>query len=302
MERVMECVPNYSEGRNAEVIGRIASCFQGRSGVRLLDRSADRDHNRCVLTAVGEPGALRDAAVDSVGVALALIDLTRHTGEHPRIGAADVVPFIPLKGCADADADRTAKEAGKAIAERYGLPVFLYGLSAAAPHRQNLADVRRGQFEGLAQKLRDPLWKPDFGPAAVHPTGGAVAVGARGPLVAFNVNLDTGDKSVADAIARSVRFSSGGLPCVKAIGVSLKERGVAQVSMNLTDYRETPVFAAFEAVKKEAERHGVGILDSEIVGLAPLRALTDAAAHYLRLRDFSESKVLEARLCDSGTE
>ncbi|HSK68456.1 MAG TPA: glutamate formimidoyltransferase, partial [Candidatus Limnocylindria bacterium] len=254
------------------------------------------DHNRSGFTAGGEPDALQGARVRALGVALSRIDLRSQRGGHPRMGAADVIPFIPIRGCSMDDAVRLSRALGGELADRFGLPVYLYERSASAPHRANLADVRRGGFEGMAEKMRDPLWLPDFGPSSPHPSGGASAVGARMPLVAFNVNLDTDDLGVAQAVARAVRESGGGLPRLKALGVMLHEQGCAQVSMNLTDYTVTGLAQAFEAVRSEAARLGAGVANSEIIGLVPLEALADAAAHFLRLPGFSKNSVLESRM------
>ena len=296
VHKILETVPNFSEGRNAETVERIADCFRGVPGVKLLDYSSDADHNRTVVTAAGEPAALLEAVVNAAGAACARIDLTKHTGQHPRIGAVDVIPFIPIQNVSEAEALALAREAGAEIAARYGIPVFFYEKSAAAPHRANLSEIRKGQFEGLAEKMRDARWRPDCGPAAPHPTAGVTAVGVRAPLIAFNVNLETSRLDIAAEIARRVRHSSGGLPCVKAMGVELKQRGQAQVSMNLTDYTQTSIYTVFERVKAEAERLGVNVASSELIGLMPLQALAAAAASYLKLESFSVSRILETRL------
>ena len=296
MDTIMESVPNFSEGRNQEVVEILANCFRRSDGVRLLDCSADPDHHRSVFTVVGEPDALRDAIVLSVGTALERIDLRKHQGQHPFMGAADVIPFIPIRGCGMEDADKTARETARIIAEKYHLPVFLYEYSATAKHRENLSDIRRGGFFGMAEKMKDPAWQPDYGPKTIHPTGGVTAVGARMPLIAFNINLDTDQLEIADKIARLVRFSSGRFPCVKAIGIRLDDRGIVQVSMNLTDYTKTGLYTVFEAVRAEAARFGVTVAGSELIGLAPLKALTDFAAQSLKLERFSVDQVLETRL------
>lgn len=295
MEQILETVPNFSEGRDPKVIEAIADCFRGKAGVKLLDYSADKDHHRSVFTAVGEPDALRDAVIAAIGVAVERIDLTRHQGQHPRMGAADVVPFIPIRNCTLQDADRVAREVGEAAARRFGQPVFLYERSATKPNRENLSDIRKGGFEGMAEKMKDPAWKPDFGPETVHPTAGVTAVGARMPLIAFNINLGTDNLDIANAIARKVRHSSGGFRFVKAMGVLLEERRQAQVSMNLTDYTQTSIYRVFETVRMEAERYGVNVVGSELIGLSPLKALTDCAEYYLRLEKFSLEQVLETR-------
>ena len=294
--KLVECVPNFSEGRDLKKVEQIADCFRGKKGVRLLDWSADADHNRSVITAAGEPEALAAAVVEAVGRAKDLIDLRRHSGQHPRIGAADVIPFVPLRGVTEAETVALSERVGQEIGDRYGIPVYLYEQSARHPGRRNLADVRRGGFEGLARKMQDPAWKPDFGPDRPHPSFGAVAVGCRKLLCAFNVNLNTGDLGVARAVARKVRERDGGLPFCKALGLELKERGLVQVSMNLTDFTQTSVWAAFEAVKAEAGKLGVTVAGSELIGLFPAAALLDAAAHYLQIENYAPDRVLEARL------
>ncbi|MDR1356274.1 MAG: glutamate formimidoyltransferase [Tannerellaceae bacterium] len=295
-KRIIECVPNFSEGRDPVRIDRIVEAFRAKEGVKLLDYSSDYDHNRMVITVAGRPPALGAAVLDAIGIAIELIDLNTHSGVHPRMGAVDVVPFIPLGKCSMDEAIDLAREVAFEAGQRFGLPVFLYEQSASAPHRVNLADVRRGGFEGLDEKLKLPLWAPDFGPSRKHPTAGAVAVGARSPLVAYNVNLDTDRIDVARAIARRVRYSSGGLRFCKAMGVELKTRGATQVSMNMTDYSRTSLYQAFELVKLEARRYGVAVAGSEIIGLVPMEAIADVAGYYLGLEDFSLRQVLEARL------
>lgn len=296
MEFIMETVPNFSEGRNPEVIEKIADCFRGKEGVKLLDYSADKDHNRSVFTVIGEPDPLRDAVIAACGVAIELIDLRTHEGQHPRMGAVDVIPFIPIKNCELADADRVAREVGQALAEQLGQPVFLYERSATRPNRENLSTIRKGQFEGMAEKMKDPDWEPDFGPKTIHPSGGVTAVGARMPLVAFNINLGTDKLEIAQAIAKVVRHVGGGFRYVKAMGVMLEERNLAQVSMNLTDYTQSSIYRVFETVKMEARRYGVPVVGSELIGLAPLRALVDCAEYYLQIEDFKMDQVLETRL------
>jgi len=298
MNRIMECVPNFSEGRDKVKVEKIADAFRGKEGVKLLDYSSDADHNRSVITVVGEPEALKDAVIEAIGSAVELIDLTQHEGQHPRMGAVDVVPFIPIRNVTMEEAVSLSKEVAEAVAERYRLPVFLYEKSAYASHRENLAAVRKGEFEGLQEKMQLPEWQPDFGPAAPHPTAGAVAVGARMPLVAYNVNLGTADLAIATAIARKVRFVGGGLRYCKAMGVTLEKRGITQVSMNLTDYTKTAIYRAHELVRLEAQRYGVSVVGAEVIGLVPMEALVDAAAYYLGLENFSMSQVLEAKLME----
>lgn len=294
----MECVPNFSEGRDHAKIEQIVEPFRGKQNVKLLDYSNDEDHNRLVVTVVGEPQALKDAVLEAIGVAVRLIDLTKHQGQHPRMGAVDVVPFIPIKGCTMEEAIEISKETGKEVADRYGVPVFLYEKSATAPHRENLASIRKGEFEGMAEKIKLPEWKPDFGPAERHPTAGTVAIGARMPLVAYNVNLGTNNLDIATAIAKKIRFIGGGLRYCKAMGVELHDRGIVQVSINMTDYTKTALYRAFELVKVEARRYGVPVVGSEIIGLVPMEALIDTASYYLGLENFSMNQVLETSIME----
>ena len=296
--KIMECVPNFSEGRDLEKIDKIVNPFRGKEGVKLLDYSNDIDHNRLVVTVVGQPEALKEAVIEAIGIAVQLIDLNHHQGQHPRMGAADVVPFIPIKGCTMDDAIALSREVGATVAERYNLPVFLYEKSASAPHRENLAAVRKGEFEGMAEKIKLPEWHPDFGPAERHPTAGTVAIGARMPLVAYNINLDTPNLEIAHGIAKKIRFIGGGLRYCKAMGVELKERGITQVSINMTDYTKTALYQAMEMVRFEARRYGVNVVGSEIIGLVPMAALIDTSAYYLGLENFSMQQVLEARIME----
>jgi glutamate formiminotransferase len=296
MKKILETVPNFSEGRNLQTVEKIADCFRGKPAVKLLDYSADKDHNRCVITAVGEPEPLGDAVIAAVGIAMEAIDLTKHQGQHPRMGAADVIPFIPIRNVTMEEADQVAKSVAQQIAERYGQPSILYEKSATRPNRENLSDIRRGQFEGMAEKMKDPIWQPDYGPATIHPTGGVTAIGVRMPLVAFNINLATDNLDIAKAIARVVRHSNGGFRYVKAMGVMLEERHLAQVSMNLIDYTQSSIFRVFEAVKREAARYGVNVVGSELIGLAPMKALVDCAEFYLQLENFKFEQILETRL------
>ena len=292
----MECVPNFSEGRDLQKIDKIVAPFRGKQGVKLLDYSNDEDHNRLVVTVVGEPEPLRDAVLEAIGVAVELIDLNHHQGQHPRMGAVDVVPFIPIRNVTMEEAVALSEEVGKEVAKRYNLPVFLYEKSASAPHRENLAAVRKGEFEGMAEKIKQPEWHPDFGLAERHPTAGTVAIGARMPLVAYNINLNTPSLEIAHDIAKKIRFIGGGLRYCKAMGVELKDRGITQVSINMTDYTRTALYRAFELVRVEARRYGVSIVGSEIIGLVPMEALIDTASYYLGLENFSMEQVLEARM------
>lgn len=294
----MECVPNFSEGRDLEKIERIVQPFRAKEGVKLLDYSNDEDHNRLVVTVVGRPEELKNALLEAISVAVKEIDLRTHKGQHPRMGAVDVVPFIPIRGCTMEDADKLAHETGESIATLYNVPVILYEKSASSPERQNLAAVRKGEFEGMTEKLAKPEWKPDYGPCAPHPTAGVVAVGARMPLVAFNINLNTPSLEIAHSIAKKIRFIGGGLRYCKAMGVELKDRGITQVSINMTDYTRTALYQAFEMVRYEARRYGVSIVGSEIIGLVPMQALVDTAEYYLGIENFSSSQVLENRLME----
>ena len=298
MNKIMECVPNFSEGRDLQKIDKIVAPFRGKQGVKLLDYSNDEDHNRLVVTVVGEPEPLRDAVLEAIGVAVELIDLNHHQGQHPRMGAVDVVPFIPIRNVTMEEAVALSKEVGKEVAKRYNLPVFLYEKSASAPHRENLAAVRKGEFEGMAEKIKQPEWHPDFGLAERHPTAGTVAIGARMPLVAYNINLNTPSLEIAHDIAKKIRFIGGGLRYCKAMGVELKDRGITQVSINMTDYTRTALYRAFELVRIEARRYGVSIVGSEIIGLVPMEALIDTASYYLGLENFSMQQVLEARIME----
>jgi glutamate formiminotransferase len=296
MKKILECVPNFSEGRDRRKIEKIVQPFRAREGVKLLDYQNDEDHNRAVVTVVGEPEALKAAVLEAMGVAIELIDMRRHQGQHPRMGAIDVVPFIPVKNIDAAEAVAISKALAKEAAETYNLPIFLYEQCASRPERQNLATIRKGQFEGMADKIKQPEWAPDFGPAQIHPTAGVTAVGARMPLVAYNVNLDTNKLEIADLIAKKVRHISGGLRYCKGIGIELKDRGIVQVSMNMTDYTKTALYRVFELIKIEARRYGANVVGSEIIGLVPMEALIDTAAFYLGLEDFSMEQVLEYRI------
>jgi glutamate formiminotransferase len=299
MAALIECIPNVSEGRRGDVVAALAqAAVKAGPGVVLLDRTSDADHNRSVLTFLGEGESLVAAMTALVGAALESIDLRTHTGAHPRIGAVDVIPFVPVQGATAADCVTLARALGKTLAERYGLPVYLYEDAASAPERQNLANIRKGEFEGLAAKMADPAWAPDFGPRAPHPTGGATVVGARAPLVAYNINLGTADLAIADRIAKAIRHLSGGYRFVKAMGVKLDARGQVQVSINMTNFEKTPLHRVFETVKAEAERHGVAVVGSEIVGLVPQAALLAAASHYLRLEADPGPQVLENKLLE----
>jgi glutamate formiminotransferase len=291
---LVECVPNFSEGRDAAKVDAIVEAMK-LPGVYLLDREMDADHNRCVITLVGEREAIQEAAIRGVGKAAELIDLTRHQGAHPRMGAADVVPFIPIDGVTIEDCVAMARQTGAEIARRFAIPVYLYEAAATTPERQNLEYIRRGQFEGIRDEIAtNPARKPDFGEPRVHPTAGATVVGARKPLIAYNIFLNTADVAIAKKIAKAVRFSSGGLRYVKGAGFLV--RGMAQVSMNLTDFEQTPIHRVFEFVRREAARYGVLPVSSEIVGLVPKLALEQAAEWFLQVENFDSSLILENRL------
>lgn len=298
MQKLVECIPNFSEGRREEVIDQVAGAVRAVEGVRLLDISSNPDHNRTVLTFVGAPEGVAEAAFAATAQAVKLIDMNKHKGEHPRIGAMDVVPFVPLTGMTMEEAVALANSVGKRIADKLSVPVYLYSAAATTAARKRLPDVRKGEYEGLKESIEAPERKPDYGEAKIHPTAGATAVGARPPLIAFNVNLGTTNLNIAKNIARGLRESSGGLMNVQAMGVDLAEQGLVQVSMNLLDYTKTPIHRAYELVRVEADRHGVPIVGSEIVGLVPLDALIGAADFYLRLTGFGRSQVLEARLLE----
>ncbi|MDR1501228.1 MAG: glutamate formimidoyltransferase [Prevotella sp.] len=296
--KIVECVPNFSEGRDLEKVEKIANAFRAKEGVKLLDYSTDKDHNRMVVTVIGEPEALKKAVIEAIGIALEIIDLNHHKGQHPRMGAVDVVPFIPIRNVSMEEAINLSKEVAKEVADKYNLPVYLYEKAASASHRENLAAIRKGEFEGLIDKMQLPEWKPDFGHAQPHPTAGATVIGTRMPLVAYNVNLNTDKLEIADAIAKKVRFLGGGLRFCKAMGVELTGRGIVQVSMNLTDFTKTAIYRAHELVRIEANRYGVTIVGAEIIGLVPMDALIDTAAYYLGLEGFSTKQVLETHLME----
>jgi glutamate formiminotransferase len=292
-DKIVECVPNFSEGRDPAKMEKILNCFRGKTGVKLLDYSNDLDHNRMVVTAAGQPEAMKEAVLEAIGVAIEVINLTKHRGEHPRMGAADVIPFIPVKDMTMEEAVELSRTVAKEAAKRFELPVYLYELAASATHRENLSDVRKGEFEGLAAKMDDPLWKPDFGPDKPHPTAGATIIGARNYLVAYNINLLTQRLDVAKAIAKKIRYTSGGLRHCKALGLTLDSQSMVQVSINLTNFSQTSLYQVFEMVRVEAKRYGVEIAGSELIGMIPLQALVDTASYYLQLENLTINKVLE---------
>ena len=300
MKRLIECVPNFSEGRDAAKVDALVAAMSGLPGVFVLDREMDTDHNRSVVTLAGEPDAVAEAALLGVGKAMELIDLTKHTGAHPRVGATDVVPFIPIDGLTIEDCVALARRFGNEVWKRYRIPVFFYEAAATRPERVNLENVRRGQFEGLRDEMKKNLDRqPDVGDPKVHPTAGITVVGARKFLIAYNVTLNTSDVGIANKIAKAIRFSSGGLRYVKSMGVELKARNLAQVSINLTDFEQTPMHRVYEMVKREAERYGAMPVGSEIVGLVPKKALEMAADFFLQLENFSPAQVLENRLAEA---
>ncbi len=300
MAKIIECVPNISEGRNHEVIEACVDQVRNTAGVTLLDYSSDASHNRSVITFMGSPEGVMNAAVALAKKAAELIDLNHHQGEHPRMGALDVCPLIPLKDCTKEETVEYSKQLGERMWNEAGIPIFLYEDSASAPHRVNLADIRRGQFEGMAEKVKDPMWTPDFGGAQIHPTAGCTAVGCRMPLVAFNINLSTDNVEIAKSIAKIIRRKNGGFDCVKSNGFLIEveadeEKGIpahkyAQVSINMTDFTRTPLYRVVEVTKAEAKRWGVYVTGTEIIGLTPMRALIDSCEYYLQLNEFDADK------------
>jgi len=298
MARIVECIPNFSEGRDKEKIEAIVNVFRGVEGVKLLDYSSDADNNRSVVTVVGEPEALEKAIINMAEKVYENIDMSAHTGAHPRMGALDVVPFVPIDGITMEECVEIANRVGKVIAERFNIPVYLYEKAATASHRENLATVRKGQYEGFFEKIKEDKWAPDYGPKEVNVKGGCVAIAARQPLVAFNVNLGTDNLQIADTIAKTVRHLGGGLRFAKAMGVMLEDRNIAQVSMNLVNYEKTAVYRAFEMVKMEAKRYGVPVVGSEVIGLVPMAALINSAEYYLQIENFSMDQILERRISE----
>ncbi|SDE52198.1 glutamate formimidoyltransferase [Sporomusa acidovorans] len=296
MSKLVECVPNFSEGRRPEVIDAIVNEVRKVSGVKLLDVKPDASHNRVVVTFVGEPQAAKQAAFHACAKAAELIDMEKHQGEHPRIGATDVIPFIPVSEVSLEECVQLANELGQEIAGKLNIPIYLYEAAAKIPARKNLPDVRKGQYEGLKMAIAKPERHPDFGQAKMHPTAGATVVGARQFLIAYNINLDTRDVNIAKKIASAIREAKGGYRYVRAMGVMIEERNMAQVTINMVDYTGTPLHRVFETVKSEAARYGINVVGSEIVGLTPLQALLDAAEFYLRLEGFERKQVLETNL------
>lgn len=300
MRSIVECIPNFSEGRRTEIIDDIVAAIRSVAGAVLLDRESDPNHNRSVVTFVAAPDRVVEAAVAAAKRAAELIDLNKHTGEHPRMGSTDVIPFVPISGVSMDDCVALARACGERLWGEFGIPVYLYEKAATRPERENLATLRKGQFEGIRDEITTVESRhPDFGEPRVHPTAGITAVGARPPLIAYNVNLATADVEIANKIARAVRHQTGGLRYVKALGFELKDRGIVQVSMNMVNYEGTPLYRAFEMIKREAERYGVAVVGSEIVGLVPQQALNAAADFYLQLEKFSQDQILEHRLAEA---
>lgn len=297
MARIIECVPNCSEGRNKEVIEYIADAVRKVPGVVITDYSSDESHNRSVFTIVGDPDQMAEAAFQFAKACVEKIDMTKHEGAHPRMGAVDVIPFTPVKDVPMEECIELSKKVAERIWNELGMPVTLYEESCTAPHRRNLAAIRKGQFEAMPEKLKDPQWHPDYGNQEIHPTAGIVAVGARFPLVAFNINLSTSDIEIANKIAKTIRESSGGMKWIKAIGVMLEDRNIAQVSINMINYTKTPMYRVFENVRFEAERYGVQIVGSEVIGVVPMDAMIDAAEYYLKVENFDkDSQIMEKHL------
>lgn len=300
--RIVQCVPNFSEGKDLEKVESIVSVLKGRAGVQLVSVEPDPSYHRTVVTLLGEPEAIIDAVVDLCRKTTERIDLNVHKGEHSRMGALDVVPFIPIQGVTMEECIQFAKTTGLRLWEECNIPVFLYEEACTAEHRRNLADIRKGQFEGMKEKVKESMWHPDFGYDEIHPTAGVTAVGARLPLIAFNINLDTQNVEIADRIAKAIRHSSGGFRFIKAGPAKIEERGIVQVTMNITNYKKTPIYRVFETVKMEAKRYGVNVLGSEIIGLVPMEALFESIEYYLGLEGFSSDKVLESHLLKGGLE
>jgi glutamate formiminotransferase len=296
MKKIIECIPNFSEGKDKEKIEKIMDTLRGKEGIKLLDYSSDSDHNRTVVTFIGEPECVENAIINMAAAVYEHIDMSVHEGGHPRMGALDVVPFVPVSGVSMDECIELANWVGREIGEKFNIPVYLYEDAAKCTERQNLAVVRKGQYEGFFEKIKCEEWKPDYGPSEVNVKGGCTAVGARVPLVAFNVNLGTDNIDVATNIGKAVRHIGGGLRFVKAMGVKLEDRNIVQVSMNLVNYEKTSVYRAFEMVKMEAKRYGVSVIGSEVIGLVPMAALIQSAEYYLQIENFSMDQVLEKRI------
>jgi glutamate formiminotransferase len=296
LNKIIESVPNISEARRQDVLKRIVDSISGVSESRVLDVKPDFDHNRTVISLAGSGEGLKQTLLKLYDACVREIDLRQHTGEHPRAGAVDVTPFIPIKNATMEECVQLARDLGREVAERFKIPVYLYEFAATREERRDLSNIRKGEFEGFSKKIADPAWSPDYGPSEIHPSAGITVIGARMPLIAFNVNLGTSDIKIANQIAKAVRHSSGGLRFVKAMGVMLQDRNIVQVSMNLTDYKKTPVYRAVEMVRREAARFGVNVVGSELIGLIPAEALFDTADYYLQMENFQLSQVLENKL------
>ena len=295
MKEIIECVPNISEGRRVEVVEEIVQNLQ-KTGIKILDYSSDPDHNRSVITFVGDKETVKAGVLQLARDAVRLIDLTKHHGTHPRMGAVDVIPFIPIKNVTMKDCIEISREVGAEIAGALSVPVYLYAESATVPIRKKLPNIRKGEFEGFFEKIKDPEWKPDFGAPVVHPTAGVTAVGAREFLIAYNINLDTTNVKIANKIARSIRESSGGLQYIQARGMELKDKGCVQVSMNILNYKKVPLYRVFEIVKMEAKKYGVNVLESELIGLMPMDAALKSLEFYMQFAKLSHKQVVESKI------
>ena len=296
MKKLVQCVPNYSEGKDLEKIAKIAAPFKNNKNIKFMGCEPDADYNRTVITVIGEPEDIVAAVVESVGIATELIDMNVQKGEHLRMGATDVIPFIPIKDMTMAECVELSKIVGEKIWEKFKVPVFLYEESATAPNRVSLPSIRKGEFEGMKEKLKLEEWKPDFGERVPHATAGVTAVGGRMPLIAFNINLDTTDINIAKEISKAIRFSNGGFRFIQAGPAEMKEKGIVQVTMNIKDYKKNPIYRVFETVKMEAKRYGVNVLGSEIIGAVPMEALSDSIEYYLGLDGFKIDKIIENEL------
>lgn len=298
MAKIVQCVPNFSEGRNKDIIEQIISEIKAVDKVKLLDYSMDKDHNRSVVTLIGEPEAVVEAVFKATKKASELINMSEHHGEHPRMGATDVIPLIPISDITMDECVELSKALGARIGSELGISVFLYEKSASSPSRENLAEVRRGQYEGMNEKLKQEGWTPDFGPTELNVKSGVTAVGARMPLVAYNINLATNNLDIAKKIAKAIRAKTGGFTYCKALGIEIKERDIVQVSINMVDFTKTPLFRVFDTVEREARRYGINVIGSEIIGLLPMEALIDVADYYLRLEGFDKNQILEKRMAE----
>lgn len=298
MSRLVQCVPNFSEGRNKETLELILDEIRSIDSVKLLDYSMDKDHNRSVVTFIGSPEGVLEAAYQATKKASEVINMTEHHGEHPRMGATDVIPLIPISDITMDECIELSRSLGQRIGSELGISVYLYEKSASSSTRENLAEVRKGQYEGMNEKLKQDGWNPDFGPSELNVKAGVTAIGARMPLVAYNINLATNNLEIAKKIAKAIRAKTGGFTYCKALGIEITERDIVQVSINMVDYTKTPLFRVFDTVEREASRYGVNVLGSEIIGLVPMEALIDAADYYLRLEGFNKSQILEKRMAE----